>query len=123
MTFVLSLHSFADNGSKHIHTLCAIERSKGVAIDSTGCFVCCKSLWSTDFERQPAGNISPLRGTGSWGFSGDGGAATGAKLYNPSGVAVDASGNVYIADDSNNRVRKITIVVLFLPLRNRRCRF
>ena len=46
-------------------------------------------------------------GTGNPGFSGDGYAATGAELYRPGGLAVDAQGNVYIADSVNNRIRKV----------------
>ena len=42
------------------------------------------------------------------GFSGDGGQANVSKLYNPSGVAVDAAGNVYIGDTTNGRIRKVT---------------
>jgi sugar lactone lactonase YvrE len=45
---------------------------------------------------------------GSGGFSGDGGRATRAELSQPAGVAVDAKGNVYIADTRNQRVRKVT---------------
>ena len=44
---------------------------------------------------------------GAGGFSGDGGAATSALLYNPQGLAVDAAGNVYIADGNNHRVRRV----------------
>jgi len=55
------------------------------------------------------GNITTVAGNQSNGFSGDGGAATSAQLNNPYGVAVDASGNFYIADFSNARVRKVTV--------------
>ena len=44
---------------------------------------------------------------GTQGFSGDGGAATSASLYYPAGVAVDGSGNLFIADSSNQRVRRV----------------
>jgi hypothetical protein len=45
-----------------------------------------------------AETISTIAGTGTQGFSGDGGAATSAQLYNPYGVAVDSSGNLYRTD-------------------------
>jgi sugar lactone lactonase YvrE len=53
------------------------------------------------------GNITTIAGNGTAGFSGDGGAATSASLNLPSGVAVDSKGNLYIADRSNDRIRKI----------------
>ncbi|HWC96215.1 MAG TPA: IPT/TIG domain-containing protein [Candidatus Sulfopaludibacter sp.] len=78
----------------------------GLAIDSAGnlyvsgrdCFV---------HKVTPGGTVSTIAGTGGAGFAGDGGPATKATLYFPNGVAVDASGNVYIADTANNRVRKV----------------
>ena len=52
--------------------------------------------------------ITTLAGNGTAGFSGDGGPAIAAKLSSPTGVAVDGSGNVYIADTGNNRVREVS---------------
>lgn len=54
------------------------------------------------------GRISTIAGMGAAGYSGDEGPAARAQLDTPSGVAVDASGNVYIADTYNNRIRKVT---------------
>ncbi len=52
-------------------------------------------------------SLTTIAGTGTSGFSGDGGLATNAKLKNPQGVAVDAVHNLYIADSGNYRVRKV----------------
>ena len=54
-----------------------------------------------------AGVISTVAGTGTAGFSGDGGAATSAQLNYPIGVALDGAGNLYIADRFNHRIRKV----------------
>lgn len=54
------------------------------------------------------GVISTFAGTGVAGLSGDGGAATSAKLNAPQGVAIDVSGNIYFADQANHRIRKVT---------------
>jgi trimeric autotransporter adhesin len=54
------------------------------------------------------GIASAFAGTGATGFGGDGGPATQAALNNPAGLAVDANGNVYIADSTNNRIRKVS---------------
>lgn len=53
------------------------------------------------------GNISTIAGTGTAGVSGDGGAATAAKLNYPQGLALDAAGRIYIADTFNQRIRRI----------------
>ena len=55
----------------------------------------------------PAGIVSTVAGTGSQGGSGDEGPATAAALNAPRGVAVDGSGNVFIADTGNNRIRMV----------------
>jgi sugar lactone lactonase YvrE len=54
-----------------------------------------------------SGLITSVAGTANQGFSGDGGAAVNASLKWPSGVAVDAAGNLFLADSGNNRVRKV----------------
>ncbi|HEX3583272.1 MAG TPA: hypothetical protein VH087_15995, partial [Thermoanaerobaculia bacterium] len=55
----------------------------------------------------PDGSISTVAGTGPEGSSGDGAAAAAAQLSAPGAVAVDAAGNVYIADSGNNRIRRV----------------
>jgi sugar lactone lactonase YvrE len=54
-----------------------------------------------------AGIISTVAGNGMAGFAGDGGAAPGANLNNPFAVALDGAGNLFIADEGNNRIRKV----------------
>lgn len=61
-----------------------------------------------------SGSINTFVGNGynspnTGGYSGDGGSATDAELYLPESIAVDAMGNIYIGDELNNRVRKVTI--------------
>lgn len=55
----------------------------------------------------PAGIITTVAGNGAFGFSGDGGPATSARLASPWDVAVSADGSLYIADLSNSRIRKV----------------
>jgi len=58
-------------------------------------------------QAMKAGHIYNVAGNGSPGFSGDGGKATAAKINSPAGVAVDAAGNLLIADYGNNRIRVV----------------
>ncbi len=58
----------------------------------------------------PSGTVSTVVGTGSMGYSGDGGSALNATLNAPSSVALDAVGNIYIADTNNSVVRKVDAV-------------
>jgi sugar lactone lactonase YvrE len=53
------------------------------------------------------GASTVVAGTGEAGFYGDGGPATLAKLRNPSGIAVNAAGDLFIADTGNNRIRRV----------------
>jgi len=58
-------------------------------------------------EVDAAGNIHTLAGNGTAGFSGDNGPATSASLHNPQYAVVDGTGNLYIADNFNGRVRRV----------------
>ena len=54
------------------------------------------------------GIITTIAGTGTQGFSGDAGFATSAAIDSPTGLALDAQNNLYLADTHNHRIRKIT---------------
>ena len=89
-------------------TSAMLNSPSGVALDSSGNLYIAE-YWGSRIRRVDAstGIISTVAGTGSWGFSGDGGAATSATLKSPRGVALDNSGNLYIADAFDNRIRKV----------------
>jgi hypothetical protein len=55
----------------------------------------------------PSGQESIVAGTGTRGFAGDGGPATGAEIDRPSNVGVDGKGNLYILDAGNQRIRRV----------------
>ncbi len=80
---------------------------QGMAVDGAG------SLFIADTQNHKVrkvsnGTITTVAGTGTAGFGGDGGAAGGAQLNLPFAVAVDAAGNLYIAEFGNNRVRMVS---------------
>jgi sugar lactone lactonase YvrE len=60
------------------------------------------------FKLDPKGIMTVVAGNSRAGYSGDGGPATSAQLYSPSGLALDAAGNLYIADSANNAVRAVS---------------
>jgi sugar lactone lactonase YvrE len=87
----------------------------GIAIDASG------NLYIADTINQAirrvsasTGAVSTVAGKGIPGNSGNGGLATAAKLNNPTGVALDAAGNFYIADQGNNVIRKVTAATGFI---------
>ena len=82
---------------------------EGVAIDGLGGVYVADAADNRVRRISSAGIIETVAGTGLPGFSGDGGAATSAQLNQPYGVALDAAGDVYIADLGNARVRRIDI--------------
>jgi len=79
----------------------------GMAFDKAGNMYVADIFHNRIRKIDTNGIITTFAGTGTRGFTGDGGAATGAELAAPQGVAVDSAGNVYIADTGNGRVRKV----------------
>jgi serine/threonine-protein kinase len=101
--------TFAGTGAKGIANgpdTATFNSTLGVAVDGSG------TLYVADYGNDvirkisPAGVVSTLAGTGAIGA--DNGVGTAATFNLPEGVAVDASGNVYVADNGNNMIRKIT---------------
>jgi uncharacterized protein (TIGR03437 family) len=82
----------------------------GIAVDRNGNVLVTDADASLIRRFTPGGNITTFAGTSSTAgtFSGDGGKAPGASLNHPRGLAVDSSGNVYIADSGNSRIRIVS---------------
>ncbi len=85
-------------------TSASLDNPFGVAFDTTG-NVYVADWGNNRIRRISNGAITTVAGNGDLGFGGDNGPATNASLFNPTGVAVDGRGNVYIADPHNARVR------------------
>ena len=93
-----------DSGSA---TSALLDSPAGVAVDAAG------NIYIADTHNQRVrkvsnGTITTIAGTGNAGFSGDSGPASSAKLSNPTALALDANGNLFIADTDNHRIRKIS---------------
>jgi len=90
-------------------TIAKLNSPDGIAFD-TG-----KNIYIADYNNNvirkvnAKGIIFTVAGNNTLGFMGDGAAATMAELSSPTAVAVDAAGNLYIADEGNNRIRKVDI--------------
>ena len=79
---------------------------RGLAIDNSGNFFISDSTHRIRRVASDTSIINTVVGTGSPGFSGDGGAATSAYLSSPIGLAMDHSGHLFIADSTNHRIRR-----------------
>jgi sugar lactone lactonase YvrE len=103
-TVVGSFHG--DNG---LAVLATLDNVRGVTVDNWGNYYVSDGghqiIRKVDFV---TGIITTVAGNGTFAFSGDNGPATSASLWAPFGVANDISGNLYIADTYNNRIRKVT---------------
>src|SRR5205807_643536 len=95
-------------------TSAQLNQPAGVAVDGAGNVYVADSSDEKIRKLTPAGAISTVAGTGNTCGSpsttscGDGATATSAQLSFPSGVVVDGAGNVYVADQSDNKIRELT---------------
>jgi sugar lactone lactonase YvrE len=99
---------FAGDGG--LATLAQLDRISGIAIDPVGNIFISDAATSRIRKISASdGTIRTIAGTGTAGYSGDGAAATAAQLNNPTALAVDKAGNLYVADTGNHRVRQVNI--------------
>ncbi|MFH1674773.1 MAG: RHS repeat-associated core domain-containing protein [Pseudomonadota bacterium] len=85
----------------------AVRSPYGIAVDSEGNLYITAYNYCWIRKVDTTGIITTVAGNGTMGYSGDGGPATEAQLSSTLDVAVDAAGNLYIADWNNNRIRKV----------------
>ncbi len=101
--------AYGGDGGLAIGTACRLDEPTGVTVDGAGnLFIA--DYYNNRIRRVDAvtGIITTIAGTGSSGSSGDGFAATAAKLYWPSDMKFDYSGNLLVVDQLNNKVRRIS---------------
>ena len=110
-----NLFTIAGNGNASYYgdggpgTKASVNQPEGVAADARGNVYIADTLDHAVRKVAPDGIITTLAGTGQPGYSGDGGPANRARLDHPRGVAVDAEGNIFVADAGNNQIRRIDI--------------
>ncbi len=104
------------NGDGITATTATIETPTGVFVDGTGNIFIVDDNNQRIREVNTSGIISTVAGNGTNGYNGDLIAATSAELSNPYGVYVDGSGNIFIADGGNNRIRKVSQVPAYTYL-------
>ena len=101
--------TFGYSGDGGAATNAGLTTPRGIAVDQAG------NIYVADYNVQrirkvdTQGIITTVAGTGAIGYSGDGGAGSSAFLNQPLGVALDAHGNLYLADTGNNRIRKMLL--------------
>src|SRR4249920_3722480 len=79
-----------------------LRSPNGIAMDASGNLFIAAEFSNSIRKVTPNGIIGTIAGTGGSGFLGDGGPATAALLNGPKGVAVDKTGNIFIADSNND---------------------
>ena len=96
------------NGENLPATSATLSSPQGIAVDKAGTTVFIADANNNRVRMVYNGYISTVAGNGGGGYSGDGNSAAYASLHYPIGVALDGSGNIYIADEQNNVIREVT---------------
>jgi serine/threonine protein kinase, bacterial len=107
MTTYVGTGSSGFNGDGGKATEARLNVPAGLAFDKNGNLYIADRNNNRIRKVDSRGTITTIAGTGTAGFSGDGGPATQAQLNLPSGIALDGKGNIFISDRSNNRIRVI----------------
>jgi uncharacterized protein (TIGR03437 family) len=115
-TGTASIRRIAADGT--IQTVVSNVDAESLAVDAAGNIYFPNYLNSTVQKVLPNGTRFTIAGTGSPGFSGDGGAATSAQLNQPYGIALGASGTIYVADSNNQVIRLLTPLALSITVVN-----
>lgn len=111
ITTVAGNGAAGDSGDGGVATQAALNYPRSVDVDAAGRLYIADTFNMRIRSVAPNGTMQTIAGTGDIGDGGDGGPAASAQFAFPSGVAVDAGGNVYVADDQNSRVRLLTLLV------------
>jgi len=106
--FAQNIITVAGGGPNNMPALSANVPASAVALDSSGNLYV--ASWTRVFRVDASGQLTVYAGNGRSGWSGDGGPATSAELSYQNGVAVDSAGNLFIADQGNNRIRRVDSV-------------
>jgi sugar lactone lactonase YvrE len=109
ITTVAGNGSAGYSGDGGAATNAALNQPSGLVLDPSGNLYIAESANNRVRKVNLSGAISTVAGAGTAGFFGDGGEATNAWLNNPVGLALDPSGNLYVADSANNRVREVLL--------------
>ena len=107
VTIIAGNGNIGSSGDNGLAINAELDQPSGIALDAQGYLYICDTDNSKIRKISPSGIITTIAGLGSPGFYGDGGPASGALLYFPRGIVVDKSGNVYISDTGNDRVREL----------------
>jgi len=108
LTRVAGSETWAYTGDNGPAIRAGLTTAGGIAVDRFGNLYIADPGAAVVRKVAPSGIITTVAGTGVYGFSGDNGQAVSARLAAPTGVAVDRTGNLFIADTNNSRIRRVS---------------